>query len=95
MIQVTEKDENGFEQKKEVNYYIGSMARHTLIQLCGYFGFLKILLAEEKYPIFKFEGLRFCDTHISFNARIASISGLILFHCSLNSSSCNCSFKKF
>lgn len=54
MIQVTEKDENGFEQKKEVNYYIGSMARHTLIQLCGYFGFLKILLAEEKYPIIPF-----------------------------------------
>ena len=52
MIQVTEKDENGFEQKKEVNYYIGSMARHTLIQLCGYFGFLKILLAEENYSIF-------------------------------------------
>jgi len=54
MIQVTEKDENGLEQKKEVNYYIGSMARHTLIQLCGYFGFLKILLAEEKYPIIPF-----------------------------------------
>ena len=54
MIQVTEKDENGFEQKKEANYYIGSMARHTLIQLCGYFGFLKILLAEEKYPVIPF-----------------------------------------
>lgn len=39
------------EKKKEVNYYIGSMARHTLIQLCGYLGFLKILLTEEKYPI--------------------------------------------
>lgn len=51
MMQVTEKDENDLEQKKEVNYYIGSMARHTLIQLCGYLGFLDILLAEGKYPI--------------------------------------------
>ena len=51
MVQVKEKDENDIEQKKEVNYYIGSMARHTLIQLCGYLGFLKILLAEDKYPI--------------------------------------------
>lgn len=51
MVQIIEKDENDLEQKKEVNYYIGSMARHTLIQLCGYFGFLKILLVEDKYPI--------------------------------------------
>ena len=51
MVQIKEKDENDMEQKKEVNYYIGSMARHTLIQLCGYLGFLKILLAEDKYPI--------------------------------------------
>lgn len=34
-----------------VNYYIGSMARHTLIQLSGYLGFLDILLKEDKYPI--------------------------------------------
>ena len=51
MIQSKENDENDMEKKKEVNYYIGSMARHTLIQLCGYLGFLKILLTEEKYPI--------------------------------------------
>lgn len=37
--------------KKHVNYYIGSMARHTLIQLCGYLGFLKILLENNRYPI--------------------------------------------
>lgn len=37
--------------KKRVNYYIGSMARHTLIQLCGYLAFLKILLENSKYPI--------------------------------------------
>lgn len=51
MVQIKEKDENDLEQKKEVNFYIGSMARHTLIQLCGYLGFLKILLEENKYPI--------------------------------------------
>ena len=39
------------DSKKQVNYYIGSMARHTLIQLCGYFAFLKILLENNRYPI--------------------------------------------
>lgn len=34
-----------------VNYYTGSMARHTLIQICGYFGFLKLLLSENNYPV--------------------------------------------
>ncbi|ASI36211.1 hypothetical protein A0126_11680 [Exiguobacterium sp. N4-1P] len=33
------------------NYYIGSMARHTLIQLSGYLGFLNMLLSENKYPL--------------------------------------------
>jgi hypothetical protein len=42
---------NESEKKEAVNYYIGSMARHTLIQLCGYLGFLKILLKEDKYPL--------------------------------------------
>lgn len=51
MVEVNETDENGLEQKKEVNWYTGSLARHTLIQLCGYLGFLKILLSEERYPI--------------------------------------------
>lgn len=51
MIQSPEKDENGIEQKKDVSYYIGSMARHTLIQLCGYFGFLRLLISENKYPL--------------------------------------------
>ncbi|HBJ2613928.1 TPA: hypothetical protein LA742_002408 [Clostridium botulinum] len=27
------------------------MARHTLIQLCGYLSFLKLLLEEDKYPL--------------------------------------------
>lgn len=51
VIEEMEEDENKIEQKKEVNYYTGSMARHTLIQLCGYLSFLKMLLSEDKYPI--------------------------------------------
>lgn len=35
----------------ERNYYTGSMARHTLIQLCGYLAFLKMLIKEKKYPV--------------------------------------------
>lgn len=46
----SEEIENA-EAKKQVNYYIGSMARHTLIQLCGYLAFLKILLENNRYPI--------------------------------------------
>ena len=30
------------------------MARHTLIQLAGYLGFLQLLLSENKYPIIPF-----------------------------------------
>lgn len=44
-------DKNGFEDKKDKIYYTGSMARHTLIQLCGYLGFLRLLLKEKKYPL--------------------------------------------
>lgn len=36
------------------NYYTGSMARHTLMQLAGYLGFMKMLLEENKYPIIPF-----------------------------------------
>ena len=32
-------------------YGTGSHARHTLIQLCGYLIFMKMLIAENKYPI--------------------------------------------
>jgi len=32
-------------------YITGSMARHTLIQVCGYFAFLQKLLSTVKYPI--------------------------------------------
>lgn len=51
MIDYNENNENDCETIKKTNYYIGSMARHTLIQLCGYLGFLKMLLNENKYPI--------------------------------------------
>lgn len=33
------------------NYYTGSMARHTLMQLCGYLGFLQMLIKDAKYPL--------------------------------------------
>lgn len=43
--------EDDIEKTVEVNYSKGSMARHTLIQLTGYLGFLKLLLNENKYPL--------------------------------------------
>lgn len=43
--------EDGVEKIVEVNYSKGSMARHTLIQLTGYIGFLRLLLTENKYPL--------------------------------------------
>ena len=33
------------------NYHIGSKARMTLIQLCGYLGFLKLLIKDNRYPL--------------------------------------------
>ncbi|MFP7335060.1 hypothetical protein SFC23_17070 [Shouchella clausii] len=51
MVTSTQMDENDFEKTKSVQYYIGSMARHTLIQLCGYLGFLNMLIKEAKYPL--------------------------------------------
>jgi len=35
----------------EVNYLMGSMARHTLIQLCGYLAFIKLLISEKRTPL--------------------------------------------
>ena len=43
--------EDEIEKVVEVSYSKGSMARHTLIQLAGYLGFLKLLLNDNKYPI--------------------------------------------
>ena len=50
--QILEEEDDGIKQK--VNYYTGSMARHTLIQLCGYLGFLRMLIKEHKYPLIPF-----------------------------------------
>lgn len=50
VTKVIEAD-NNMDEKKEVNYYIGSMARHTLIQLCGYLAFLNLLLKDKRYPL--------------------------------------------
>jgi hypothetical protein len=43
--------EDNIKKIVEVSYSQGSMARHTLIQLTGYLAFLKLLLAENKYPL--------------------------------------------
>lgn len=51
MMSNQDLDDNGVEISKEVNCYTGSMARHTLLQLCGYLGFLNLLLRENQYPI--------------------------------------------
>jgi len=51
VIQPTYLKENNLGEKGIANYYVGSMARHTLIQLCGYLGFLKMLLEDNKYPL--------------------------------------------
>ncbi len=48
---ILSKDEEVRDSDQHVNYYTGSIARHTLIQLCGYLGFLNILLKNDEYPI--------------------------------------------
>ena len=39
------------EKRNERVYGTGSHARHTLIQLCGYLVFMKMLIEENRYPI--------------------------------------------
>lgn len=39
------------ENSNLIGYYSGSHARHTLIQLCGYLGFLIFLLSNQEYPL--------------------------------------------
>lgn len=51
MVMKPVDSEDELSNKKEVNYYIGSMARHTLIQLCGYLAFLKLLIEDNRYPL--------------------------------------------
>lgn len=47
--QIVDKEAKAEDQIR--NYYTGSMARHTLMQLCGYLGFLKMLIQDAKYPL--------------------------------------------
>lgn len=46
-LQTMTEDEKG----NEIVHNTGSHARHTLIQLCGYLIFLKMLMEENRYPI--------------------------------------------
>lgn len=48
---IVQSIDNEKNESKRVNYYVGSMARHTLIQLCGYLAFLNLLISENKYPL--------------------------------------------
>lgn len=50
--QISDEENDGIDGIK--NYYTGSMARHTLMQLCGYLGFLRMLIKESKYPLIPF-----------------------------------------
>ena len=62
--------------EKLVNYYVGSMARHTLIQLCGYLSFLRMITHEHLCPIIPF----FVVDHISkpFDKNNAKAIGAVL-----------------
>ena len=52
LSQILDDEQDNIDQLK--NYYTGSMARHTLMQLCGYLGFLCMLIKENKYPLIPF-----------------------------------------
>lgn len=47
----SQKKEKVKDSLQYVNYFMGSMARHTLIQLCGYLAFIKLLINENRTPI--------------------------------------------
>ena len=49
VIENQNKEDNS--EPAESNYFIGSMARQTLMQLCGYLGFFKIFSDSQKYPV--------------------------------------------
>lgn len=46
-----EQEEEKIKRKTSEKYYTGSMARHTLMQLCGYLAFLELMIKEDKYPL--------------------------------------------
>lgn len=51
VLQPVVKKLNEESKEEVVNYYVGSMARHTLLQLSGYLAFMAFMLQEEKYPL--------------------------------------------
>lgn len=79
-MQIIEKGENKekIQQYVLTNYYTGSMARHTLIQICGYFGFLKLLIENGEYPLIPI----FVGDHLSkpFDEKNINALGVILNH---------------
>ena len=40
--------------KKKESIYIGSLARHTMMQLCGYLSFLVFMIEQNRYPLIPF-----------------------------------------
>lgn len=72
--QISDEEDDDISQNK--NYYTGSMARHTLMQLCGYLGFLRMLIKEHKYPLVPF----FVVDHISkpFDSKNRKALGAVL-----------------
>ncbi len=69
--------ENEANKEMERNYYPGSMARHIVIQLCGYAAFLNKLLKSNKYPIIPI----FVIDHISkaFDEKNCKAVGQVIF----------------
>ena len=73
---VKTEEENGTQIER--NCYSGSMARHIVIQLCGYSAFLSKLLRENKYPLIPI----FVIDHISkaFDNKNCMAIGKIIFN---------------
>ena len=71
------RTENEANKKVERNYYPGSMARHIVIQLCGYAAFLNKLLKANTYPIIPI----FVIDHISkaFDEKNCRAVGEVIF----------------
>lgn len=46
--------QDGMEKELIENYFPGSMARHTVMQLCGYLAYLKKIIASDIFPIIPF-----------------------------------------
>ncbi|SMP57881.1 hypothetical protein [Fibrobacter sp. UWB10] len=69
-------DEHSGKETEQI-YHTGSMARHIVIQLCGYAAFLRKLLTEKKSPIIPF----FVIDHISkpFDEKNCKAIGKVIF----------------